>query len=122
LNDAINAFSISCLLLLHQAHSNVHLRNPSNRCLKMIPEHLDPKQIASLCTCHHGRIRGRYLLAFSVFNRLVSVILLCQQKAMMIRVLVRYFQDVRNFSLWFDDNPKMHLVRSESPQSDLLRM
>jgi hypothetical protein len=62
LNDAINAFSLSILPLLHQTRSKVHLKNPSVRFLQMIRQYVDPRQIASL------HITEELAIGTSLFN------------------------------------------------------
>jgi hypothetical protein len=48
LDDTINAFSISILPYLRQAHTKVHLVDAPNPFLQIIAEHLDRNQISSV--------------------------------------------------------------------------
>ena len=85
LNDAVNAFSISILPLLHVAHTKVHLNNPSARLLQLISEHLDPSQIVSfhIPDCFRTSICKTCFSAN--FDLLVSLTLLDQKQWYTIR-------------------------------------
>ena len=100
--DAINTFSISILPLLREAHSRVHLNHPSTRLVEILPQHLDPRQIASIHIIDDAR-RPRYeLSAFRVFDQLATVTILCQLWTQTIGRILPYFPRVRRLSLWFD--------------------
>ena len=101
LNDAINAFSISILPVLHQSHSKVHLNNPSYRLLEMIPEHLDPRQISSVRIIDNIDRPTHHLSAFQIFDRLVSVIVFSQTGQQTIGRLLPYLPAVHRLCVWF---------------------
>ena len=101
LNDAINAFSISILPLLRDAHSKVHLDNPSNRLLQIITEHLDAKQIASLFIADDSRGLTCDPSAFQRFDHLVSLTVHSPRWQQTIGRLLAYSPGLRRLSLWF---------------------
>jgi hypothetical protein len=70
LNDAINAFSLSILPLLHQSHCKVHLHNPSDRSLEVILRYLDPRQITSLHMTAELFKSERYSSTLRIFDQL----------------------------------------------------
>ena len=101
LNDAINAFSLSILPLLRQAHSKINLDNPSNRLLQMIGQHLDPRQIASVHIITENRRSSRDFSAFQMFDQLVSVTVFSRKSNNTNGGLLPYFPTARYVSFWF---------------------
>ena len=99
--DTINAFSISILPVLRQAHSKVHLNNPSYRLLQMIPHYLDPRQISSVYIIDDIHRPTHHLSAFQIFDQLVSMTVFSQRREPMIGRLLSYFPAVRRLCLWF---------------------
>ena len=99
--DTINAFSISILPVLRQAHSKVHLNNPSYRLLQMIPHYLDPRQISSVYIIDDIHRPTHHLSAFQIFDQLVSMTIFSQRREPMIGRLLPYFPAVRRLCLWF---------------------
>ena len=112
LNDSINALSMSILPLLRQEHSKVHLNNPSNRFLQLIPRHLDPKQVTSV------RFTGELLpsthdfLSFHAFDQLLSLTVLNAIRLDEIGPISRRLPTVRSVSLWFDGEFQLFLLKN----------
>ena len=73
LDDAIDAFSMSILPLLRDGYSEVHLNSPSNEYLKLIVEHLDPRQIVSVRFNGNLPPWERDFSPFRLFDRLISL-------------------------------------------------
>jgi hypothetical protein len=103
LNETITACSIDILRLLRDAHSKVHLNNPSKRFLQIIPEHLDTRQIVSLHITDDIDSPACDFLALQMFDQVVSVTVLSQRAKQTIGRLLPHFPRVRRLSLWFGD-------------------
>ena len=101
LNDAINAFSLSILPLLRQAHSKVQLDNPPDRFVQIVGQHLDPRQIASVRIIDDIRRPTRALSAFRMFDQLVSVTVFSEKGNNTIGGLLPYFPTARYVAFWF---------------------
>ena len=80
LMDGINAFSLNILPLLRQAHSKVHLNDPSTRFLEVIPQGHDPSQVVSLRLTVRLRVLSRYLSSFLTFDQLIRVTAVSEQE------------------------------------------
>ena len=103
LDDTINAFSISILPYLRQAHTKVHLVDAPNPFLQIIPQHLDRNQISSV-RLHGILVESRWdSSAFHAFDQLVSLTLLNPQRVSALPTMLRSLPTVRAISLWFDD-------------------
>lgn len=100
--DTIDAFSLSILPLLREAHARIHLFNPSNPLLQMIGEYLDPRQIVSLRIDENFRISPHNLPIFRTFVQLTTVTLRTQWGTHLIDDLRRCVPNVRRLSIWFD--------------------
>ena len=79
LDEIIHAFSMGFLRVLHDGHSKVHLNDPSNRFLQIIPQHLDPRQVASLLITDDPRTPTGHLSLLRVFDRLTSLTILSER-------------------------------------------
>jgi hypothetical protein len=101
--DAVNAFTLSILPLLEEAHAKIHLVNPSNLLLKIVGEHCDPRQIVSLRITDNFRISQHDRRIFRSFNQLTHVILLSQRGTHVIDHLRRCLPNVPRLSIWFDN-------------------
>ena len=101
LTDAINAFSMSILPVLRQAHSKVHLHNPPDRFVQMIVQYLDPRQITSVHINDNVWRPTWDLSAFHMFDQLVSVTVFSQRGNNAIGSFLHYFPTARYVSLWF---------------------
>jgi hypothetical protein len=108
LNDAINAFSASILPLFRSAHAKLHLNNPSERFLKMILEHLDPRQIISLRARNDSRPLF-YRTCFPVhFDGLVILTLLNREYWYTIEPYLSSLSSVRNLCLLYHGDMNVH--------------
>ena len=120
LDQTIGAFSMSILPLLRQTHTKVHLNNPSKRFLKMIVEHLDPRQIISVRVDGELRRWKRDFSPFQVPDRLISLALVNLEWLHARDNLLDRFQNVRVLSLWFNgefDFDELRRLRSLSSMS-----
>ena len=79
LDETINAFSMGILPLLRDRHSKVHLKDPPKRFLQMIPQHLAPRQVASLLITDDPRTPTGHLSLLRVFDRLTSLTILSER-------------------------------------------
>ena len=103
MSDAINAFSINILALLHQAHSKIHLSNPSDRFLEMIPQYVDPRQITSLRITDEFFLLERHFSTLRTFDQLISLTLLTGSHIDAFICVLAELTNVQRLSLWFDD-------------------
>ena len=103
LNDVINAFSIEILPLLREAHSKVHLNNPSKRFGQMIPQHLDPKEVSSVRFTDEFIPSTYAFPSFHAFDQLRSLSVLNLLRLSDVGHALQFMPTVRSVSLWFDD-------------------
>ena len=111
LNDAINAFSITILPLLRQAHSKVHFINPSSQFLEIIPDQLDPSQVASVRMTGDLQRPERDLSAFQIFDQLSNLTVVSERGTHTLSQLLRYLPNVRRLSFWLDVEFNSQLFR-----------
>ena len=100
LNEAINACSLSILPLFHQTRSKVHLSNPSDRFLEMIPQYVDPREIASLRITDDLSVPTGDISALQTFDQLT--VLATQGINTAISLLI-HLPTIRHVSLWLPD-------------------
>lgn len=79
LDEIINAFSMGFLQVLREGYSPVHLKDPSQRFLQIIPQHLDPRQITSLHISDDPRKHMNDLSLLRAFDRLTSLTILSER-------------------------------------------
>ena len=116
--DAINAFSIGILSYLYRAHSRVHLVDPSDQFLKKIPQHLNPKQITSVRLTDNFAPLTRDFTSFRIFDQLISLTIVSQQRLHAISDFLLHLPNVRNLSLWFDGELICNLIPYLASLSD----
>ena len=109
--DSIEAFSVSILPLLQEAHGKFHLVNPSNPLIQIVGEHLDPRKIVSLRITDDCRIPKEDLAISRSFDQLTSVTLLSKRGTHLIDDLRHYLPNVRRLSIWFDNETNPHYFR-----------
>jgi hypothetical protein len=105
LNDAINAFSIGILPLLHRAHLN----NPLKQFVELIPRHLDPRQVVSLHLSDDFRSPRNDLSTFHIFDQLISLTIIGKRATYMIDRWLNSLPNVRRLSIWLDEKRITHL-------------
>jgi hypothetical protein len=103
LSDAINAFSMGILPLLRDGPFKVHLNNPSEWFVEMIPRHLDPRQVASLHISMDPLRPTSDLSAFRIFDQLSSLTVSSIGDLLIIYQCLYHLRHVRRLSLWFKD-------------------
>jgi hypothetical protein len=101
LNDAINAFSLSILSLLQQTHSKLHLNNPTDRFLEMMPQYFDPRQIASLRITDEFLPSERHFSTWHTFDQVISLTIIVKRMPYLISSLQDGLPNVHRLSLWF---------------------
>ena len=94
LRDAINAFTTSILPLLRSGYSKVHLNHPSKRLVKIISQHLDSRQVASLHNSDNPHRPGRDLSAFHIFDQLISLTVASERPSRMINQCLQWSPNV----------------------------
>ena len=103
LPDAIHAFSIGILSMLRQEQTKIHLDNPSHRFLQMIPQHFDPRRIASLRVTDDFRSSDHNLSLLRTFDQLLHLTVVSQRKTHLINRLLGHLPNVRFVSLLLDE-------------------
>ena len=98
LNDAIHAFSISILSVLRQAHSKIHLNDPSRQFLEIIPDQLDSRQVASVRMSGDLQRSERDLSAFQIFDQLSNLTVVSERGTHTLSQLLRYLPSIRRLS------------------------
>ena len=112
LSDLINALLMRILPLLRQARIKVHLVNPLEWFLEMIPQHLDPGQVVSVRLPDDLVPSTRYFSSFQIFNRLISLTVLNSQWLYRFERFLDHFTIVRSVSLWFNNEFNFRLLRA----------
>jgi hypothetical protein len=111
LNDTINAFSISILPLLRNKHFHVHLSNPSDRFLELIPRYVNPRQIASLHITEKLWQTGRYFSNLRTLDQLISLTMLIPGWTFPDDVRLLKLLNIRNLSVCSEEEVGLHVVR-----------
>ena len=124
LHDIVNAFSMSILPLLRQAHIKVHLVNPPKLFLETIRTHLDPSQITSLRFDADLLTWARNFSLFQVFDRLISLAVVNGSELCLTGYLLDQLPNVQSLSLWFDGGFNFDGLRSvrSLPSSSITRL
>ena len=102
LDDAIDAFSMNILPLLRDGYSEVHLSSPSNEYLKMIVEHLDPRQIISVRFNGNLPPWERDFSPFRMFDRLTFLTVVHGKWLCASDYLLTRFPHIRVLSLCYE--------------------
>ena len=108
LDELINAFTTSILPLLRDGYSKIHLNNPTKRFVEMIPQHLDPRQVASLRITDHPLRSGSDFTAFRAFDQLISLTVISERASHRIEQCLDCLPNLRRLSLWLDNQPYSH--------------
>ena len=103
LNDAINAFSISILPLLRYTHFQVHLSNPLDRFLELIPRYINPRQIASLHITKELWQTDWYFPNLRALDQLISLTMLIRGWTFPNDDRLLKLLNIRNLSVWSED-------------------
>ena len=69
----------------------------------MIPQYVDPRQIASVHFTHELSQRKRHSLTLRTFDQLISLTVVTTRETCMISSLLTALPYVHRLSLWFDD-------------------
>ena len=109
--DAIDGFSISILPLLQQTHSKVYLNDPSRRFLEMIPQYVDPKQIASIRVTDRLMKSERYFSTLQKFDQLISLTAITMLPTIRLSSLLAHLPNVQRLSLWCEGSTRWFIGR-----------